>query len=290
MNPERIKEWAKKYKKQLIGSAAGVLVAGGVWVMVTVPEQQNPPKAEPLQQEITQTEAVTKAETIPEPELPPRLAEDQIEVLERLSNYLKDKNHQAAADLLFEKEQTLQYLFYHTIEGEEYLYREGALWEDPEGQGLVMKKATEVFYGSFEDGMPEGEGLALQVIELDALRYDYAQGNWEKGKMEGPGLVGYHYYKGIEGEENQTVQKEGAFTGDLLNGEVIYRTTNSEGETTIWKLEAEEGMTKIDDRWAYDEEKQEYRLPSEQTVNHAYVMPQTSVQEVFWRNMLTWEE
>lgn len=277
--------WMSKYRNSLVGIAF-VAIIGGIWGMSGGLGQEA--KNMPMTEGITDTETL-QAER--DADLPiPSLSEDQIRLLDSIASCIKEENYQATAELLFQYENTLQYLFYQTMGGRTYLYQEGVLQKTLEGEGLVLRRPTAVFCGNFLNDMPEGQGVTLQVIELDFPRYDYAAGSWKQGKLEGSGVVGYHYYKGIHDGENQRVQKEGNFSQDLMNGAVVYSTTNSGGETTTWNLEAEAGATKIDDRWIYDEETQEYHLFADQDTNHAYVMQEADMEEKYWRNMLSWEE
>ena len=60
------------------------------------------------------------------------------------------------------------------------------------------RRAGTVLYGTFKDGKPSGQCVALQAITLDeGVRYDYSDGTWVDGVMEGPGECGYDYYEGF---------------------------------------------------------------------------------------------
>lgn len=278
--------WMKENKKA-VTDAAGLILIFGILVAGAVNQKPEEPVPEPEPAIMTATRA--DAETAEEPVVP-SLDEDQKSILEDVVRLLEEDNLQEAAACLLGNEQKLQYLFYQVLEGKRYLYKDGVLSEDLEGKGLVLKKPLSVFYGTFQEGLPEGEGIALQGIYLEGMRYDYSEGLWEQGKMNGEGVVGYHYFRGSQGEENQAVQKEGNFVMDLMDGDITYRTTNSDGETTMWDMTANQGKTKLDARWVREEEKQDYYLPSNQNSSHTYVLPESAVDEVRWRNMLLWEE
>lgn len=235
----------------------------------------------------------TQVETVVpllETDLVPELDEDQISILEDLTKELRDRNYEGGGALLLDNEQKLQYLFYQTLQGEPYIYKSGKLSRDLEGEGLVLKKPMSVFYGSLKDGVPEGEGAALQGIVLDGQRYDYSDGYWKGGKLNGPCTVGYHYYEGAQGGESQAVERKGMFVEDLMSGSFVYQTISADGEVTVWDMEAEDGRTKLDERWIYDEEKEYYYLPSKEISSHTYVLPDNAVGEQRWRNMLPWVE
>lgn len=281
----QIKAWMKENKKT-VAAAAGLVLMLGILVAGAVNQK---PEGPVLPEPVIMTATSADAARVEEPAVP-SLDEDQKAILEDVVRLLEEDNLQEAAACILDHEQKLQYLFYQVMEGKRYLYKDGVLSEELEGKGLVLKKPLSVFYGTFQNGLPEGEGIALQGIYLEGMRYDYSHGLWEQGTMNGEGVVGYHYFQGSQGEENQAVQKEGNFVKDLMDGDITYRTTNSDGETTIWDMTASQGKTKLDARWVREEEKQDYYLPSNQNSSHTYVLPDSAVDEVRWRNMLLWEE
>lgn len=281
----QIKAWMKENKKA-VAAAAGLVLMLGILVAGAVNQK---PEGPALPEPVIMTATSADADRVEEPAVP-SLDEDQKAILEDVVRLLEEDNLQEAAACILDHEQKLQYLFYQVMEGKRYLYKDGVLSEELEGKGLVLKKPLSVFYGTFQNGLPQGEGIALQGIYLEGMRYDYSHGLWEQGTMNGEGVVGYHYFQGSQGEENQAVQKEGNFVMDLMDGDITYRTTNSDGETTIWDMTASQGKTKLDARWVREEEKQDYYLPSNQNSSHTYVLPDSAVDEVRWRNMLLWEE
>lgn len=220
----------------------------------------------------------------------PLLEEDQIELLDGLTEVLKSRDLEAAGTMLLDNEQKLDYLFYQVMKGERYLYRDGELSADLEGEGLVMTRPMAASYGMFQNGAPEGAGVAVQGIELDGLRYDYADGVWKAGKLNGKATAGYHYYEGVGDGESREVKKKGTFVEDRIDGAFTYETLSVDGEVTVWDMEAEDGKTKLGGNWLHDDEKQYYYLPSREISNHTYVIPDSGVEEVRWRNLLPWEE
>lgn len=220
----------------------------------------------------------------------PQLETDQIELLDGLAAALKSRDLEAGGAMLLDNEQKLDYLFYQVMKGEPYLYRDGTLSSELEGEGLVMTRPVAAFYGTFENGMPEGACVAIQGIELDGVRYDYADGIWSGGKLNGEAEAGYHYYNGSGEGESQAVKRIGRFVDDLMDGAFTYETVSSDGEVTVWDMEAEDGRTKFDERWLHDDEKQYYYLPSREIDSHTYVVPDDEAEDIRWRNMLLWGE
>lgn len=285
--------WFTKHRKEAaMGAAFLVLLAAVVFSIGGNHKQDLEDTVEPVLTTVS-SEAVPapSSETASLAADPvPRLDEDQAALLDGLTEALEEGDFEKGGTLILDNEQKLQYLFYQTLEGRQYLYSGGTLSQELEGKGLVLKKPMSVFYGTFQEGAPEGEGTALQGIVLDGLRYDYSEGNWKDGKLNGQCTVGYHYYNGIQGDENQAVERMGQFANDLMEGSFTYQTTNGDGEVTVWDMDAEDGRTKLDDRWVHDDEKHYYYLPSKEFSSHTYVLPDDQVEEQRWRNMLPWDE
>lgn len=284
--------------------AAGI-IAGGVLIFALTGNNTGAEKIAPKQivQEQTEPESsleetaalqetseVQETETAEMMLLAPALEYDQQELLDHLLEAMESGDFEQAAREMLQHEQKLQYLFYQVLDGKHYLYQDGVLSEDLEGEGIVLQKPTSVFYGTLQNGKPEGEGSAVQVIQLDNWRYDYAIGTWKDGKMEGEGEIGYHYYNGVTSEESQSMKKTGVFQADLMHGPVAYETVNSAGEHSTWNLEVDHGKTVINENWIYQEESGEYHLLSGDNQNHVYVISQTDEKVVLWRNLLVWDE
>lgn len=223
-------------------------------------------------------------------EILPDVTQSQKEVLAEIMEALEAQDLETAARVMDREEETLMTLFYEAMGGTRYLYDGQSFSGSIEGMGLVLTMPKTLYYGTFQNGKPEGECTALQVVELDAPRYDYSQGLWKDGKMEGQGHTGYCYYEtGPEGEARD-VCKTGRFSGDRMEGEVTYTTLNQEGETSTWKLETKDGTVQLDHRWIYIEERGEYQLMSQEDDSHAYIMDGNLADQPVWINLLAWEE
>lgn len=220
----------------------------------------------------------------------PALDESQKAVLTEIMEDMKAGDLKSAASRINDNGEMLQGLFYEVMEGERYLYDGQGLKTSIEGEGMVFTMPGTVYYGTFKDGRPEGSCMALQAVELDAPRYDYSQGLWKNGMMEGEGHIGYCYYEGSPEGEAQDVCKTGTFTRDLMDGEVTYSTMNGENETSVWKFEVEMGILRLDDRWNYGKEREEYQLMSEDDDSHAYIIGGEMAGQAVWKNLLVWEE
>lgn len=240
---------------------------------------------------IQETGGEISRETTPDSKVRvPVLNPQQAALAERIMEALKQENLEQAAKIMGQEEETLQDMFYSTMSGMRYFYDGKSLTQEIDGLGMVFTKAGTVYYGSFRDGKPEGRCTALQAVNLEGPRYDYSQGIWKNGQMEGPGRTGYCYYgSGPEGEVRD-ICKKGTFSGDFMDGEVVYTSMNRENETAVWKLTVDHGIVVLDDRWQYGESTGEYQLLSEDDDNHAYVAGEGQITLPVWKNLLVWEE
>ncbi len=220
----------------------------------------------------------------------PELSEKEREVLEKLEKGLAKGELKETAILMEENQELLAGLFYDTFEGQRFLFDGEEIRLLEEGTGLVFTKPGTVFYGSFREGNPEGDCLALQIVNLDGPRYDYSHGLWKNGMMEGRGSVGYCYYKNVPEGEHQEVKKTGTWKGDLLDGDITYETVDSQGKSASWQLSAKEGVTDLTRDWTYLEEEGEYQLMSKDSKGYAYVLEESQADFALWRNLIVWEE
>lgn len=268
--------------KRIPGSAVAVAVLFLAWAVSMAAgwgvRRQESKNAETETVQETESESVAIS-----------LTEAETTLLDSLMSALEEDNLPAAAAILNNNQSQLETMLEKTLGGELCLYDGTQMTRLTEGEGLVLKKAGTVFYGSFRDGMPEGDCLALQAAVLEAPRYDYARGNWEAGHMEGDGTIGYNYYQGVQGDETREVRKEGSFVSDVMDGSLTYTSINSEGTATVWTLTADQGSTVKDDRWTYDEENGNYQLAADDAPGRVYVMTEDALKEVRWRNMILWE-
>lgn len=223
----------------------------------------------------------------------PVLNREQAALAGSIMESLKEGNQEQAAQMMAQEEDALQEMFYTTMKGQRYFYdgdKLTSLTEETNGQGMVLTKPSTVFYGSFREGKPDGSCTALQAVDLGAPRYDYAEGVWKDGKMNGAGRTGYCYYEKSPDGEAQDICKSGTFSEDFLDGEVVYTSTNQEGETAVWKLTVDHGTVVLDDRWEYMEETGEYQLLSEEDSSYGYVAGEDQITQPVWKNLLVWDE
>lgn len=271
----------------LVGIAAAVLLAAAAGSAV---HGKNQREAESLAQSAEESIRAEAEAALRESiaNQVPELSDSQIQLLDGIESAVRGKNLETAARMMAEHGERLWVLFYDLLDGQPYLYHDGILQKKLEGQGLLIRRPTSVYVGNLLDGKPEGEGTALQVVELEYPRYDYSSGTWKDGEMNGEGGIGYRYYDGA-GDENQAAWREGTFVDDRMDGKLTYSTTNGAGETSTWSMTAEAGKLVIDDRWIFDEEKGIYQLMSNEENGNAYVVGKEVVEETRFQNLIPWE-
>lgn len=231
--------------------------------------------------------APSEAPVETEPE--PALSEEEMALLKAIEEKMEDDRYREAARILNNHEEEFRTLFYESLDRKPCLYRDGEVTDQLEGEGLVLKKSNQIFYGTFAGGMPQGQLTALQAVVFDSPRYDYSIGVWKDGCMEGDGVTGYCYYDGADDNEAAEVEKKGRFHKDLLDGEMIYRSRSSSGSVSSWIFHVSQGVTVLDGKWSFDSEKGEYHLLSEEDSTHALTVSQSEAGQVKWSNNIGWQ-
>lgn len=289
----RIEPWIKRHWRGTAVTVIIILVLG-ICGILGDKRLEGEVKASIVQKELAAIEELEKA-SIAMPaqeslEQKVTLDNQQEELLRQLWYKLEENNLVEAAAILNQNQTQFNDLFYDIMGGEPFRYDGNRVTGRLDGFGIVFKRAATVFYGNFVNGKPEGDVLALQVLELNAPRYDYAVGKWMNGKMNGFGTIGYHYYEGIEGEESKEVEKQGMFQDDMMNSEITYTSINSEEISTTWHFKVSEGGLNTDERWKYDEELKTYSLLSDSDEHHAYVVKEEDLDKKLWKNIISWIE
>ena len=194
-----------------------------------------------------------------------------------------------AAKLLDKKQEVLTEMFYGTFEGQRFLYDGSSVSGEIDGTGLVFTMPEIIFYGSYQNGYPEGMCLALQFINVDSPRYNYSYGIWENGKMNGKGTTGYCYYENVPQGEYTWAVKTGEFADDQMEGMITYEVKGRDNTLSHWSLLISQGKIQLDDRWTHLEDMGEYQLMSSDSVSHAYVIADDQIDQLMWMNLLGWE-
>lgn len=250
--------------------------------------------------EIGDTAWLYEQKTIPtQPKLPVSEGEEQL--LTALYGFMETKNMVQAATLLNENQEQFKvltdktlggaaWLFYveRTAQGER-LYRMRRMESGVFGEGMVLTRFNTVFFGTYADGLPEGQVLAVQTMILDYPRYTFADGFWRDGKMNGEGRTGYRYYDGKPEGNFEAVLKTGTYTDNLMDGELIYEADNGSGRVLHWNIRADAGVTVLDEKWIYYPFSDEYMLRSEEDEDRAYVISGETKEQARWNNLILWE-
>lgn len=219
----------------------------------------------------------------------PELNEQERAAVQRLAAAVKSGDKERIASELLADGDTLSWLYYETFGEERYRYDGTEFRADLAGEGLVLTGAASVFYGSFGENGPEGRCTALQAVELEKPRYDYSEGIWKDGRMDGAGVSGYRYYQGPPQGEAEEIRREGRFVRGKMEGTITYRNTGSDGVTATYTMEVKEGVTQPDDRWIPGPEEGVYHLEADDNPAYAYALTEEEMKQPRWVNLLVWD-
>lgn len=219
----------------------------------------------------------------------PELNEQERAAVQRLAAAVKSGNKERIASELLADGDTLSWLYYETFGEERYRYDGTEFRTDLAGEGMVLTGAASVFYGSFGENGPEGRCTALQAVELEKPRYDYSEGIWKDGRMDGAGVSGYRYYQGPPQGEAEEILREGRFVRGKMEGTITYRNTGSDGVTATYTMEVKEGVTQPDDRWIPGPEEGVYHLEADDNPAYAYALTEEEMKQPRWVNLLVWD-
>ena len=219
----------------------------------------------------------------------PELNEQERAAVQRLAAAVKSGNKERIASELLADGDTLSWLYYETFGEERYRYDGTEFRMDLAGEGMVLTGAASVFYGSFGENGPEGRCTALQAVELEKPRYDYSEGIWKDGRMDGAGVSGYRYYQGPPQGEAEEIRREGRFVRGKMEGTITYRNTGSDGVTATYTMEVKEGVTQPDDRWIPGPEEGVYHLEADDNPAYAYALTEEEMKQPRWVNLLVWD-
>lgn len=279
-----------KKKRAVLGLAAIAAVVVSVWGL-----GGNSQKEEDLTTTVMET-----TEEIVQKELP--VSEMEEVLLSTLYETMVKRSYAETARILNENEETLTKLLAETLNGEKYCYWETEyedeitirslepLTKSETMEGMVLTRYNTVFYGAFEKGKPEGECHAIQAMILDKPRYTFAEGIWKNGKMNGEGRTGYHYYLNAPASGFVMTDKAGNYADNLLDGSFIYQTESVLGEKLSWEIEADMGVTVLNDDWAHFPLRKEYMLGAKEDSARAYVISEEKAGALIWNNLIAWDE
>ena len=219
----------------------------------------------------------------------PELNEQELAAVQRLAAAVKSGDKERIASELLADGDTLSWLYYETFGEERYRYDGTEFRTDLAGEGMVLTGAASVFYGSFGENGPEGRCTALHAVELEKPRYDYSEGIWKDGRMDGAGVSGYRYYQGPPQGEAEEIRREGRFVRGKMEGTITYRNTGSDGVTATYTMEVKEGVTQPDDRWIPGPEEGIYHLEADDNPAYAYALTEEEMKQPRWVNLLVWD-
>ena len=222
----------------------------------------------------------------------PTLSAQEQDLLNDLYTQISNRNLESVARILLEKQEDLENLCDKTFEGRTYLFDgRGVRLMPKKGQnadGIVLKASNTIFYGSFVNGSINGHGIALTAYNLDAPRFDYSEGEWSNGLMEGSGTIGYSYLAPSPSDDSISSYKTGNFVHDNMDGDFTYGVNERDGAQVVFTLRASNGRTVIDNRWKWDSDAKAYALKESTSTNPEekakYTLTKEQSSEVRWSN------
>lgn len=234
-----------------------------------------------------------------QPELP--ISDSERRLLVDLYTFMEDEDLVSAATLLNENLEQFRVLIDKSLEGKVYfcyvertaqgeeIFRMRDMTPKLSGCGMALTRFNTVFFGNFENGVPEGECLAIQTVILEEPRFTFADGIWKNGKMNGEGITGYRYYDGKPEGSFEAIAKTGTYADNLLSGDLVYEADNGSGRVLHWNIKADRGVTVLDESWTYYNYSDEYMLRSQEDEDRAYVISGETVDQIRWNNLILWE-
>lgn len=211
----------------VVGILGNVRISG--YLRASMEESIHQVESEIASKEVQESIEESKIEETAVHEIALTYTEEQL--LNLLEEKLRANDLEGAARVLNENESAFQDLFFGKLADEICLYDGSVMKDEADGFGLVFQRAGTVFYGTFKDGKPSGQCVALQAITLDeGVRYDYSDGTWVDGVMEGPGECGYDYYEGVTGDGAKNGEERDLFKRSDGGGDHLYLFPPDTGE------------------------------------------------------------
>lgn len=221
------------------------------------------------------------------------LSAEEREIIESVYESFVSGEHTAAASKIIESYEELDGIWFEKMKEQEYIYDGESLKllkNYPEKlSGLVLAGPSTVFFGDFVNSVPEGNVFAMNAYETDADRYDYSAGSWSAGRMQGEGTTGYRYLDNSTADDVLSGIKSGEFADDAISGEVSYTAENKDGSKGVWKFNAKDGVTLLDDKWEYDKERKVYSLASVEGDYKTYELSASEKDIPKWINLINWK-
>ena len=131
--------------------------------------------------------------------------------------------------------------------------------------------------------------MPLQFINVDSPRYNYSDGIWENGKMNGQGTTGYCYYENVPQGEYAWAVKQEFLQMTRWKGISLMRSREVMRLYPTGTCSFSQGKIQLDDRWTHLDDMGEYQLMSSDTVSHAYLIADDQLEQLVWMNLLGWE-
>lgn len=217
-------------------------------------------------------------------------------VLDSLKDQMSQMDYTGASLTIFNNLSMINEFFSETCQSRPFFYAGGSAVSGltPDAapdEAIVFSDITTVFYGSFRNSLPEGECGAVRVYVTtdNRVRYDFSEGSWSEGMMNGHGTTGFNY---LDYDENNIVPDQiyntgrtGVFEDDMMNGEVTM-TVLAGDQKDHYTCNVDYGMIKIDDKWIEDGDT--YKLACDNGGDRYFEIDKDKVASTLWAGEVYW--
>lgn len=230
----------------------------------------------------------TKETTIEESkERLPSLDSKELEVLKEIYKSMEEGLFEVPATIIINNSSTLENLYIKKLTEKAYLFDGEKLLKLSESENkkyLLIDNISTFYYGYISNSLPNGEGNIINAYLADYNRYNYSSGTWENGKLSGAGETGSAAFGEFPENTTTLYAIKGSFVDDILNGEISISITDEKGQVNTYILNADNGVSIIDDKIIHNEAMERYELGSLEDESLKYSIKDSEIKELKWIN------
>ena len=234
-------------------------------------------------------ETINTKETIIEEskERLPDLDSKELEVLKEIYKSMEEGLFEVPATIIINNSSTLENLYIKKLTEKAYLFDGEKLLKLSESENkkyLLIDDISTFYYGYISNSLPNGEGNIINAYSADYNRYNYSSGTWKDGKLRGVGETGSAAFGEFPENTTTLYAIKGSFVDDILNGEISISITDEKGQVNTYILNADNGVSIIDDKIIHNEAMERYELGSLEDENLKYSIKDSEIKELKWIN------
>ena len=230
----------------------------------------------------------TKETTIEESkERLPSLDSKELEVLKEIYKSMEEGLFEVPATIIINNSSTLENLYIKKLTEKAYLFDGEKLLKLSESENkkyLLIDDISTFYYGYISNSLPNGEGNIINAYSADYNRYNYSSGTWKNGKLSGVGETGSAAFGEFPENTTTLYAIKGSFVDDILNGEISISITDEKGQVNTYILNADNGVSIIDDKIIHNEAMERYELGSLEDESLKYSIKDNEIKELKWIN------